>query len=63
MLQRFAGSISLALIDIEKPPTVGNKERSPLLPAVGGFSIYTNAKEMEPAKRSQIDLAQTNSNS
>jgi hypothetical protein len=61
VLQRFAGSISLALINIEKPPMVGNKERSPLLPTIGLFSLSANAKELEPAKRSQIDLAQTNS--
>ena len=40
---------------------VGNKERSPLLPTIGLFSLSANAKELEPAKRSQIDLAQTNS--
>ena len=61
MLQRCAGSSSLALIDIKKPPTLRNKERSPLLRSVASFLIYTNAKELEPAKRSRIHFAQTNS--
>ena len=61
MLQRCAGSSSLALIDIKKPPTLRNKERSPLLRSVASFLIYTNTKELEPGQSSRIHFAQTNS--